>query len=130
MVNVGSEIAMAAGPASGYWSNLVARARAWCDASSFLGDVAWLFTIVTVGNSVMMLTGLDEPKTGSFAYVHLLGRLGIITPLVGLFHLDEVRERFALWRQTPHLSRLDRPVRSLRTTLQDARESVLRSHCV
>jgi hypothetical protein len=58
------------------------------DASTYLGDVALLFTIVTVGNSAMMLTGLDEPKVGTFAYVHLLGRLGIIALLVGLFYLS------------------------------------------
>jgi hypothetical protein len=73
---------------SAYVSNPVARVRAWWDASTYLGDVALLFTIVTVGNSAMMLTGLDEPKVGTFAYVHLLGRLGIIALLVGLFYLS------------------------------------------
>ena len=78
---------------------LVARLRAWWDDSPFLGDVAVGFAVVTVGNSVMMLTGLDEPKTGSFADVHLLGRLGIITLIVGVFHLGDLGERVAAWRQ-------------------------------
>jgi hypothetical protein len=29
----------------------VARVRAWWDASTFLGEVALVFTLVTVGNS-------------------------------------------------------------------------------
>jgi transposase, IS30 family len=79
-------------------SGLVVRVRRWWDASTYLGDVARLFTVVTVGNSVMMLTSLDEPKAGSFAYVHLLGRLGIIASLVGVFYLGELRERLTRWR--------------------------------
>ena len=84
---------MPASPVRTYWSNVAARGRGWWDASTFVGYVALLFFVVTVGNSVMILTGLDEPKTGSFAYLHLLGRIGIITVLVALFSLGEVRER-------------------------------------
>jgi hypothetical protein len=73
---------MPAGTVSAYRSDVVARLRAWWAKSTFFGDVALLFTIVTVGNSLMMLTGLDEPKNDTFAYVHLLGRLGIITGIV------------------------------------------------
>lgn len=76
----------------------IARVRSWWDQSSFLGEVALLFALITVGNSVMMLTGLDEPKTGTFAYVHLLGRLGIVVVLVGLFHLDEAGDLMKRWR--------------------------------
>lgn len=99
---------MPAGSVPSNSMGLVARARAWWDASTFLGDVALLFTIITVGNSIMMLTGLDEPKTGSFAYLHLLGRLGIIAVIVGLFSLDEFRERctHGRWASRP------RPVRT------------------
>lgn len=79
-------------------SGLVARVRAWWDESPLLGDVAAVFAVVTVGNSVMMVTGLDEPKTGSFAYVHLLSRLGIITLIVGVFHLGDLGDRFGAWR--------------------------------
>jgi hypothetical protein len=81
------------------WSDVADRVRAWWDSSTFLGDVALMFTAVTIANSVMMLTGWDEPKTGTFAYVHLLGRLGIITVVVGAFHVDDARERLAQWRE-------------------------------
>lgn len=86
------------------WSDAADRVKAWWDSSTFLGDVALVFTAVTVVNSVMMLTGWDEPKTGTFAYVHLLGRLGIITVVVGLFYLEEFRDGLARWRRAarPH----------------------------
>lgn len=38
----------------------------------------------------MMLAGWDEPKTGAFAYLHLLSRLAIIAAVVGLFYLDDL----------------------------------------
>jgi hypothetical protein len=124
VVNDGVEVAVPAG--SGYWSDVVARVRAWWDASTFLGEVALVFTLVTVGNSVMMLTGLDEPKTGSFAYVHLLGRLGVITFLVGLFYLDEIRGWFVRWRRHPPHPGSDRPRRSMRSVVETLRGSVPR----
>ena len=46
------------------------------------------FLIVTVANSFMMITGLDTPKEGQFAYVHLLMRLGIITGVWVVFDLS------------------------------------------
>jgi hypothetical protein len=117
---------MPAGSVSACRSDVVARLRAWWEESTFLGDVAVLFTIVTVGNSLMMLTGLDEPKNDTFAYVHLLGRLGIITGIVGLFHLDEVRKRLARQRRpSGHASRLGRQRRSPRTVLVAVVESFL-----
>jgi hypothetical protein len=92
----------------------VARVRAWWDQGSLLGEVALLFAIVTVGNSVMMVTGLDEPKSGSFAYVHLLGRFGIIVAVVGLFHLDEAGRRLRRWWDLARLpGRPDRSSRSV-----------------
>jgi hypothetical protein len=98
-------------------AGLVVRVQRWWDTSTYLGDVALLFTLVTVGNSLMMLTGLDEPKTGSFAYVHLLGRLGIIASLVGAFHLGDVRERLAgrrhPLRRTGPADRTRRPARDV-----------------
>lgn len=112
---------------SGDTSSLRARIRAWWAASTFLGDVALLFTVVTVGNSVMMLTGLDEPKDGTFAYVHLLGRFGIITVLVGLFSLDEARGWFARWRrQRRQPSRGDLRRHSTRSAFEAIRRSLLR----
>jgi hypothetical protein len=100
---------------------LAVRLQRWWDASTYLGDVALLFTVVTVGNSLMMLTDLDEPKTGSFAYVHLLGRLGIIAVLVGMCYLGEVRERLTRWRDpTQHTGHPDRTRRSARAVLDAA----------
>ncbi len=98
---------------------LVARLRAWWDDSPFLGDVAVGFAVVTVGNSVMMLTGLDEPKTGSFAYVHLLGRLGIITLIVGVFHLGDLGDRVAAWRQRARAGDRHDPARRSSPPLRD-----------
>jgi hypothetical protein len=96
--------------------------RSGPEAGSFLGDVALLFTIVTFGNSLMMLTGLDEPRTGAFAYLHLLGRLGVITIVVGLFSLDEVRGWLTRRRrQARHPEPLD-----LRDAPRPALETVLR----
>lgn len=102
-------------------SGLVVRVRRWWDASTYLGDVARLFTVITVGNSVMMLTGLDEPKAGSFAHVHLLGRLGIIASLVGVFYLGEARERLTRWRDpTRHPGHPDHIRRSSRAVYDAA----------
>jgi hypothetical protein len=106
---------------AGAWSTLVARVRTWWDGSDFLGEVALWFTIITVGNSVMMVTGLDEPKTGSFAFVHLLGRFGIVVAVVGLFHLDEVgrwlRYRWDLTRPPGRPHPAGRPVRPERRSV-------------
>lgn len=41
--------------------------------------IAALFLVITVVNSVMMLTGIDAPKQGVFTYVHMLTRLMIVT---------------------------------------------------
>ncbi|TVP92058.1 hypothetical protein [Alkalibacterium sp.] len=62
------------------------------------------FTLVTIVNSIMMLTGLDEPKEGVFAYVHLMTRLGIITLIVILISLKEIKEgleKFSLKSVSP-----------------------------
>lgn len=118
---------MPASPERTSWSDAVARGRAWWDASTFVGDVALLFFVVTVGNSVMMLTGLDEPKTGSFAYVHLLGRLGIITLVVALFHADDLSERGRRWwGWARHPVRAHGPLRPPRTAVEGVVASVLR----
>lgn len=46
------------------------------------------FSVVTVINSFMMVTGLDTPKEGRFAYVHLLMRLGILTGIWVVFYFS------------------------------------------
>ncbi|EKU96308.1 hypothetical protein Lepto7375DRAFT_0297 [Leptolyngbya sp. PCC 7375] len=53
-----------------------------------VAGVSDAFLIVTVINSFMMVTGLDTPKDGRFAYVHLLIRLGIITGIWVVFYFS------------------------------------------
>ncbi|NEZ64758.1 hypothetical protein D0962_18525 [Leptolyngbyaceae cyanobacterium CCMR0082] len=53
-----------------------------------VAGVSDAFLIVTVINSVMMVTGLDTPKEGRFAYVHLLLRLGILTGIWFVFYFS------------------------------------------
>ncbi|MFG6102926.1 hypothetical protein U2F10_11780 [Leptothoe sp. EHU-05/26/07-4] len=50
-----------------------------------VAGVSDAFSVVTVINSFMMVNGLDTPKEGQFAYVHLLMRLGIITGIWVVF---------------------------------------------
>ena len=50
-----------------------------------VAGVSDAFLIITVVNSFMMVTGLDTPKEGRFAYVHLLIRLGILTGIWVVF---------------------------------------------
>lgn len=56
------------------------------------------FTLVTVINSIMMLTGLDEPKQGVFAYVHLITRLGIITLIVTFISFKEIKDKMKIFK--------------------------------
>lgn len=75
-------------------SRIATRARHWWEDGSYLEDVAWVFTVVTVVNSAMMIAGWDTPKSGTFAYVHLLSRLAIVAAVVALFHLDDIKKVF------------------------------------
>ncbi|MFP3908169.1 MAG: hypothetical protein ACLFWR_14155, partial [Acidimicrobiales bacterium] len=59
---------------------------------------AWAFAIITVVNSVMMVVGWDTPKSGTFAYVHLLSRLGIVAIVVALIDSDELLDNLRRWR--------------------------------
>lgn len=52
-----------------------------------------LFSLITIVNSIMMLTGIDVPKEGVFAYVHLIIRLGIITLIVTLIYFRDIKEQ-------------------------------------
>lgn len=58
---------------------LYQRLEHWERHSGVLAHIAMMFTLITVVNSVMMLTGIDAPKTGTFAYAHLLTRTLIVT---------------------------------------------------
>ena len=46
--------------------------------------VSIIFLLLTVINSLMMLTGIDVPKDGVFAYVHMMTRLLIISLITSL----------------------------------------------
>ncbi|MCG8500424.1 MAG: hypothetical protein MJB12_08460 [Firmicutes bacterium] len=48
------------------------------------------FTIVTVINSYMMVSGTDNPKIGRFAYIHLLIRLAIVSVCVVIWDYESV----------------------------------------
>ncbi len=50
----------------------------WQQSLGVFKSIALLFTLITVINSIMMVTGIDTPKTGPFAYGHLLVRLVIV----------------------------------------------------
>ncbi|WP_209661436.1 hypothetical protein [Acetoanaerobium pronyense] len=49
------------------------------------------FTLLTIINSIMMVTGVDTPKEGVFAYVHLMMRLSIITLIVVLISFRDIK---------------------------------------
>lgn len=94
-------------------SRLVRAAEQWWEESSYLEDVALVFAVITVVNSGMMVAGWDTPKTGTFAYTHLLSRLAIVAAVVTLFHLDDLQK---------HIKRRFRDRRRLPTTDRDGRE--------
>ena len=48
------------------------------------------FMVITLLNSIMMLTGLDTPKAGTFAYIHMMTRLFIITGIILIFMWKDV----------------------------------------
>lgn len=51
----------------------------WHFQNGLISHIALMFTLITVINSIMMVTGIDIPKIGLFAYTHLLIRLGIVS---------------------------------------------------
>jgi len=51
----------------------------WHSESGLVSNIAFMFVLITIVNSIMMLTGIDAPKEGAFSYTHLLTRLGIVT---------------------------------------------------
>lgn len=69
----------------------------WFDDSSIVEEIAQIFLIITVINSLMMVVGWDEPKEGSFAYVHLLGRLAIITIIVMIWEYEDILAFLKAW---------------------------------
>lgn len=71
----------------------------WQKSIGIYGNIALLFAMITFVNSIMMVTGIDTPKTGTFAYGHLLIRLGIVTLAVLLYMYKEV---IAFFKQLFH----------------------------
>ncbi len=55
---------------------------------SIITEIALIFTVVTLVNSMIMVVGWDEPKLGTHAYLHLLGRLGIVSLIVVVWEYD------------------------------------------
>ncbi len=60
------------------------------DERSIGEQIAQVFAVITVINSLMMAIGWDQPKIGSFAYLHLLSRLGIIVAVVVLWESSDL----------------------------------------
>lgn len=69
---------------AGKWSPAVRERFLWRRSDgnpvrTYVTSVCLVFTGITIVNSIMMLTGTDTPKTGPFAYAHILIRLGIVS---------------------------------------------------
>lgn len=64
----------------------------WFNELYIIEAIALFFTFITVINSFMMVVGWDYPKTGAFAYIHLMMRLAIITVIIGICDYKEVIE--------------------------------------
>jgi len=74
-------------------SRFAVALKAWYKQSTLFDHIAIWFTMITVINSMMMLTGIDAPKQGTFAYVHLLIRLGIVTLAVCLYRAKNIYKK-------------------------------------
>ena len=55
-----------------------------------LEAICLTFMVITFVNSVMMLTGLDTPKEGTFAYIHMMTRLFIVSGIIGIWMWKDV----------------------------------------
>ncbi len=65
-----------------------------------LEDICTAFLVITVINSIMMVNGWDTPKEGTFAYVHMLTRLLIITGIISVFMFKQVWTGFTNLRSS------------------------------
>ncbi len=74
--------------------------RCYRECGLFTG-IAVVFTLITVMNSIMMLTGVDAPKQGLFTYQHMLIRMVIVTGAImvamGRETLKAVRKLFTFF---------------------------------
>ena len=66
-------------------SKVISALKRFFTEKNAVAGVADAFLVVTVVNSFMMVTGLDTPKEGQFAYIHLLLRLGLLTGIWAVF---------------------------------------------
>ncbi|MEO0378364.1 MAG: hypothetical protein AAF329_27975 [Cyanobacteria bacterium P01_A01_bin.17] len=66
-------------------SKVIRALKRFFSEKNAVAGVADAFLIVTVVNSFMMVNGLDTPKEGQFAYIHLLLRLGLLTGIWAVF---------------------------------------------
>ena len=66
-------------------SKVLSALKRFFSEKNAVAGVADAFMIVTVANSFMMVNGLDTPKEGQFAYIHLLLRLGLLTGIWAMF---------------------------------------------
>ena len=55
-----------------------------------LEAICTAFLVITVINSIMMINGMDTPKEGTFAYVHMLSRLLIISGIISVCMFKQV----------------------------------------
>ncbi len=90
------------------WPN---RLFVWYRQSGILINIAIAFTLITIVNSFMMVAGIDTPKTGSFAYLHLLVRLSIVTLAVSLAKADALIRSFKIFKDWLSLDESGRTMR-------------------
>lgn len=76
----------------------------WHRECGLFTGIAVVFTLITVMNSIMMLTGVDVPKQGLFAYQHMLVRMVIVT---GAIMVAMGRETFRTGRKFVTFVRID-----------------------
>ncbi len=82
-----------------------------------LESICVVFLVITTLNSIMMLTGLDTPKEGTFAYIHMMTRLFIITGIIAIF----------MWKQVISEVRSFRFSYSLRGFYLEAHKNIFKS---
>lgn len=77
--------------------NLLKNIHCWLNKRNNVEIIAIIFTSITIINSYMMVVGLDQPKEGVFAYIHLLSRLTIIIVITGIWEYKVVVNRIRTW---------------------------------
>lgn len=100
------------------------RLIVWYQSLGIIDNIVIVFTLITVINSIMMVTGIDTPKTGTFTYIHLLVRFTIITLIVCVWMIKDVITTFKSWR---HPDASTPPVSSLKQWVVKCKGSVFLS---